>query len=104
MAFKIEENENKVILRIEGAMTVYEVASIRSELAGCLEKSKGLVLKLDEVSDCDTAGVQLLCSAYRTARDKVRTFSVSGAPDVVRDAIDRIGLDPEAFFTTDEEA
>ncbi len=104
MAFKKEENEKEVILEIEGAVTVYEVASIRDELVDCLKKSKGLILKLDRVTDCDTAGIQLLCSAYRTTGDRVRTFSVSGVSDVISNAINHLGFDTEAFFTADEEA
>ena len=94
MDMEKEEKDGQVLLKIRGALSIYEAAILREELAACLDQHQGLTIDLKEVSDCDTAGVQLLCSAHKTARNAGKAFALTGAPDAVHETLTRVGLDP----------
>ena len=90
--FTREEKDGGTILKIKGALSVYEAASIRDELAACFKSYDRVILDLSEITDCDTAGVQLMLSALRTAKDTSKAFEVSETPDSVRKGIVNMGL------------
>ncbi len=92
MSLTGEETQGQTCLKIEGALSVYEVAELREKILAYLEKNKELILDLDEVTECDTAGIQLLYSARKTAEEEGKTFTVTSASDPVFEAITRIGL------------
>jgi len=52
-------------LRISGALGVAGVAALKGVIAGELGTCRRLVLDLSEVTDCDTAGLQLIYGLCR---------------------------------------
>ncbi len=68
MAFTTEEKDGRTILKVEGALSIYEASALREALLACLENDAGLELDLGSVTECDTAGLQLLYAARKTAR------------------------------------
>ena len=95
--FTREEKDGEAILKIKGAMSVYEAASIKDELAACFKSHDRVILDVDGVTDCDTAGVQLILSAFRTAENTGKTFEVRGTSDPVRKSTVDLGLRPSAI-------
>ena len=95
--FTREEKDGETILKIKGGMSIYEIANFRDELAACFKGHDKVILGVDEVTDCDTAGVQLMVSAFRTAENTGKTFEVRGASDPVRKSIADLGLRPSAI-------
>ncbi len=93
MGFIRDEKEGQAILKVDGELTVYEVAGLREALLACFEENNGLTLDLGDVKTCDTAGIQLLLSAQRTARDKEKKFVFSEVSKVVMEVADRVGID-----------
>jgi len=90
-----EERDGQVLVKIEGAVSIYEGAVLHEEFLECLEKYDGLLLDLSDVSDFDTAAVQLLYSARITAAHRQKNFVITGASAVVSDTVKLAGLDPE---------
>ena len=80
-----------------------DAAALRDELAACFEKYKGLALDLNEVSECDTAGIQLVCSARASAAAADKSFVVSRASSSVSDVFLRAGLNMEDFQNLEKE-
>lgn len=76
--FTREEKDGEAILKIKGGISVYEASVIRDELAACFKSHDKVILDVDEVDNCDTAGVQLMVSAFRTAENTGKSF-VDGA-------------------------
>jgi len=73
-------------------LTIYHVADLKPRLlawadAGCAP------LSLGAVAECDSAGVQLLLAARRTAIARGAALTLLDAPPTVQDAIRRVGLD-----------
>ncbi|MDM8549210.1 STAS domain-containing protein [Desulfobacterales bacterium HSG2] len=104
MGFIKQEREEKTLLKAEGAISIYEAASLREYLLSYLKENNELVLDLSEVSECDTAGVQLLCSARITAEQEGMVFEVTGASGPVIDAMTRAGLNPAEILNSNIEA
>jgi anti-anti-sigma factor len=92
MAFRWEDNDAGVACEITGVLNVCDVAEIREELIACLTARSRLVLDLKGVCDCDTAGVQLLCSAHKSAAALGKEWVIVSTPTAVRDAAARVGL------------
>ncbi len=101
MNFTREETDGRLLLKIKGELTVYESEIVRDELLICMSESDSLALDLDNVNECDTAGIQLLCSAKKTAEKSGKYFSLSTISEVVREAAIRIGLNPETDFNNE---
>jgi len=76
-------------------MSIYEVREIYGDLLKSFEKDGELILDLSEVTSCDVAGIQLLYSAKRTAKEKGKGFSFSGASDAVIEAAGGAGIELE---------
>ncbi len=99
-----EKNKNgctRVV--VENPMTVYEAEKLRKEWAAYFSSSiktrgSGVSLDLKHVSACDITGVQLLCSARRTADLNHKNFTVSEASEAVIKAVSDAGLEPDMLF------
>jgi anti-anti-sigma factor len=62
-------NTGEQPLRIEGEMTIYSAAALAQRIAAAVAAATGEVrLDLSQVTDIDTAGLQLLLMARKLAR------------------------------------
>jgi anti-anti-sigma factor len=96
--FEREERDGGIVLRIKGSMSVIDIASIKKEILGCFEKCNDLTLDLKGIDVCDISGLQLLCSARKTAKSGNKSFSVDGESDAIIDTFNRAGMDPETVI------
>ena len=97
MAFTVNEKDGRIILKIEGPMTIYEAVEIRGELIEQFAASDSITLALDAVTECDTAGVQLLWAAIKTGKDERKNFCIESLSGAVVDAIAQVGLNVRDF-------
>ncbi len=93
---------------VENAMTVYQAEKLRKQWAAYFDdfftshsdtNAEGVVFDLKNVRSCDITGVQLLCSARKTAESHHKKFSVSEASAAVIEAVTEAGLEPDALFS-----
>ncbi len=92
MEYSRETRGDRALLKITGPLTVYEAAEASEAMLACFEEENGLILDLTDVQDCDTAGVQLLCAARKTAQNAGKPFAVTGASGPVKTAVTGVGL------------
>ena len=91
---------------VQSPMTVYEAEKVRKEWAVYLSdnckpgSASGVSLDLKNVSACDITGVQLLCSARKTAALNHKIFRVSEASEAVIKAVYDAGLEPDKLFAS----
>jgi anti-anti-sigma factor len=104
MNLSMEDRQGCVLLSIPEAFTIYEVDDIRKTMIDCFASHDGIILKMDAVSECDTAGIQLLCSARATARAQGKRFEVEGVSEPLMKTIQACGLTLEKLFGLTEEA
>ncbi len=98
MAITREDKDGNIALRIEGALSIYEAAALRGEILSCLEEDTGLELDLEGVTECDTAGLQLLWAARKTAAEAKKALHIVNTPQPVLDALQGAGLRSEEPF------
>jgi anti-sigma B factor antagonist len=62
---------------VEGELTIYTAAETREKFAALLQTEQPIEIDLSQVSEIDTAGLQLLLLARReaSAREKTLTFT-----------------------------
>ncbi len=81
------------VLTIEGALTVQRAAELKAMLVDALAQADRVAIDLSRVTDVDLCGLQLLCSAQRTASQSRKCLAPAGpAPDVFRRAAAEAGV------------
>jgi anti-sigma B factor antagonist len=65
-----DEGANGPILRVAGDLTIYNAAALATDLLGRLADGARVDLDLDEVTELDTAGLQVLLVARREAKTR----------------------------------
>jgi anti-anti-sigma factor len=79
-------------LAIDGELTIYRAAELKDVLLAPLMRHEALELDLSGVTEIDTAGVQLLLLAQRTARNQGRSFWLLNSSTVVTDVLNLLNL------------
>lgn len=69
------------MLILKGALTIENVAELKSAVAEALEASTGLALEVADVETADLSCLQLLCSAHRTAVRDGKSLELRNAGD-----------------------
>jgi anti-sigma B factor antagonist len=79
-------------LSIDGEMTIYRAAELRESLSAALAAGGDLELNLSAVNEMDSAGVQLLMAAKKTARDSQRELHLVGHSPAVLEVFETLDL------------
>ena len=83
-------------LALEGELTIYRAAELKPVLLQAVQPGATLELDLSEVTELDSAGVQLLLLAERQARAQGGGLRVAAASAPVREVLQL--LDLQAHF------
>lgn len=92
MNFKVEKNGECYRIGMKGEMTIYAATEIKENLfsvmAGCAE----LEINLGQVSEIDSAGLQLLALIKREAADRNKPLHFVAHSQAVLDMLDLCNL------------
>lgn len=91
-AVQIAKDEPARVLRIVGALEIGVAEELHRALRDLVGGDSMPVVDLSEVDACDTAALQLLCSARKTAESEGKTFKLGGVSDPIRNASAALGL------------
>ncbi|MCW8327471.1 STAS domain-containing protein [Photobacterium sp. SDRW27] len=80
-------------LSLSGEMSIYSVAELKPRLLAYLHDAQLLSLDLTEVSEMDTAGLQLLWLCHQEATKAGRAFVIVGASTAAMEAITLLRLE-----------
>jgi len=83
-------------LAIEGEMTIYHAAELRTRILAAQAGAQTLEIDLSAVEEMDTAGLQLLLMAKRSALASGRELRLLGHSRAVTDVFEM--LDLGAYF------
>lgn len=81
------------LLCIEGEMTIYQATELKQSLLAFLEQGDELEIDLSAVTEIDTAGVQLLIAAGKTAEARQKGLRLTRPSAVVADVFALFCLD-----------
>lgn len=77
-AVKITKRKDRTLVAVTGPMTVAQASEIKEALLRAFEPGRPVELSLEQVTEIDVTGLQLICSTHRTAmRDEV-ALAVTG--------------------------
>jgi ABC-type transporter Mla MlaB component len=95
------ENAQGNILKIGTVLSISKVAELLKEIILNFEKNQKLIFALDEVEECDAAGIQLLCSVRKTADVAGKTLEFYNPSAAVLNAMKDVGSNVEEFLITE---
>ncbi|WP_215398703.1 STAS domain-containing protein [Rheinheimera oceanensis] len=84
------------LLHIEGEMTIYTAALLQQQLQLYIGQYSELELNLSQVSDIDSAGLQLLMAAKRQVTNQGAVLRLTGHSPAVLEVFDLCNM--AAFF------
>lgn len=73
-------------------LTIYHAAALKQELMGKLKQHPAIELDLSQVSQMDTAGVQLLILAKRECQQQGKTLNIVAHSPAVHELMDFYNL------------
>ncbi len=85
-------NEHKSRISISGPLTIEFAGQLHEVLSGELKGDKSVSLDLSEVSMVDVAGLQLLCSAHKSAMTSGCDITLDRTTDDFLDQVHRSGF------------
>jgi anti-anti-sigma factor len=87
--------QQRILLDLGPSLTLDSAASVRERCLAAFSEAGEVELDLGEVAEMDAAGLQLLCSAARSARERGVLLTIAALSEVARSAIRRSGLTSE---------
>ena len=91
-----KKKSKNAVLRMEGEMTIYRAAELKQTLLAPLDHPGRLEIDLSGVTELDTAGLQLLMLAKRTAQANQSELRLAGHSPAVLDVFELLNL--AAYF------
>jgi len=92
MGKKTVETRIERTLKLEGNLSIYDAVGLREKLASLLKEADILKIDMAEISDCDTSGLQILCSTKKTADKEGKRILLEGISKVIEDAMIKTGI------------
>jgi anti-sigma B factor antagonist len=86
---------NKELLAPDGQLTIYRVDELKRNLLNLLNNNDFLELDIDNINECDTAGLQLLCSLKKTFAERKKKLIITGESKSIEGAMVRTGITSE---------
>jgi anti-anti-sigma factor len=90
--FKLDDRDGEATLKVSGELTIENAEALRRMLIQSMEGRSRLLLDLMSIESVDIAGLQLLCSAHRTAfHQQQELVFLSGIPEVLKQTVANVG-------------
>ncbi len=102
MGITSQKNKDCIELFIDGALTISEVERVSKTLVSELKHAKKVKWAIAGITQCDTAGVQLVCSSVLYLHNNNIQSELSLIPDCVESAAIEIGIDLNKIFLNNE--
>ena len=83
MSLSIQQKDNLCHLSFQGEMTIYDVTELKSQMITAIPDQGEVEIDLSQVSEFDTAGLQLLIGLQQSCLRNGQSFSLSGSSPCV---------------------
>jgi anti-sigma B factor antagonist len=88
----IQRNYAPSVVQVEGEMTIYRAAELKESLITSIEESTVIEFDLSRVTALDSAGVQILMLARRTAQARHSELRLVAHSPAVLDVMELLNL------------
>lgn len=92
MQTEIEKRDGLCILRLSGDFILSQADEVRELLLDALSGCREVEIDLSQISDMDSAGLQLLIMAKRWAAAGQKNLRLTGHSEVVIDILETVNL------------
>ena len=92
MPYTKETVDGKTLMKIDASLTIYDVPALLEEFVSCFESGGEITVDVGSVTECDAAGLQLLCAVRKNTRENRQSFRVLGDSKAIRDTLQYMGL------------
>jgi len=92
MEIQIDTKVTPCRITLTGEMTIYAAADLKQQLVAPIDSTNGLEIDLSQVSEIDTAGMQLLILAKRYAEQTGKSLHLVGHSRPVLELIELYSL------------
>ena len=100
MQITTTQADGKTTIRIDGQLSIVDVASAKADLVAALASGREIELDLGEIGECDTAGVQLLLMVRASARSRGKTLTTPRQSAAFQASLERVGIPTGLFEET----
>ncbi len=101
MKVSVAQDDTIARLSIAGDMTIYSAGDLKQALLSASQGSRTVELNLANVTDLDTAGIQLLVLVKREADRDQKAFVIIEPSDAVRAVLDMYRMNAYLLGPTD---
>ena len=84
--------KKKALMSLCSSLSIYEANELKNRLMTSLDDIDTLELDVSNIRECDTAGLQLLCSAKKTAAGMGKKLIITGKSKAIEDVMSRVGM------------
>jgi len=103
MGLQIEGPNRSGTIKIKGELTVQHACQLREAILKAMGKRRALLVHLEGLTEVDLSGLQVLCSAHRTAAAQERSIAITGKwPEALRRASEESGYTGAGSCRTSE--
>ncbi len=88
----IQKLSNHCKISLIGKCTIYNVGKLKKSFIATIEENENILIDLSQVSDFDTAGLQLFVAAKNTIKNKNKKIKFVNHPVCVLAIFDLYGL------------
>lgn len=89
----VKHSQDFPVVRVQGEMTIYRAHELRQELIPAVENAtSGAALDLSNVTEFDTAGLQILLMAHRAATVRGASLAVIKPSECVSEVLELCNL------------
>lgn len=92
MTVEKETMDGRMICRLNGGLNIYDSGAIWEDILPLLNSTDPLTLDFSEVSECDCAGIQILCLIQQLIQTETKPISIATLSQPIKDAIQQAGL------------
>lgn len=94
MEYAIDRNGEGLVLRISGELNIYGALIAKEAVAKAMavQEAATITMELGDVSEIDTAGLQILVLASKEARRFGKTFRVANPSRPVAEVLGLLGM------------
>lgn len=94
-----EKKVNKVNVEIDTSLSIFNAALLHEKIIEAYRTFESLEIDLKDITDCDTAGIQLLYALKKGCLDAGKELSLVNPSTAVTDALDRMSMSWDHLIT-----
>jgi anti-anti-sigma regulatory factor len=92
-----KKQDKKGNIEIDSSLCVSNASMIHNKIMEAYKELEAIEIDLKNITDCDTAGIQLLYALKKSCVDAGKSFSLINPSDAVTEALRRAAIPWEAF-------